>query len=230
MFDISWSELVLIGVVALVVIGPKELPGVLRTLGQWMRKVRGMAADFQNQFQEAMREAEMADLKQQVDDMAHDFKNFDPLSDVKKDVESMGRDVENSLQENPTQENPTQEKSTQENPNQENMTQENPTQENPTQENTTQENPTQENPTQENPTQEGPPQENLAVSGSQTEAAPTVAPANAPEAVPASSEPSQHQYPIPEASAGLHGEDVAAAATAPAAVETAKPGSGERSA
>ena len=70
MFDISWTEFLLIGIVALVVIGPKELPGVMRTLGQWTRKIRSMAADFQNQFQEAMREAEMADLKKQVDDMA----------------------------------------------------------------------------------------------------------------------------------------------------------------
>jgi sec-independent protein translocase protein TatB len=97
MFDISWTELLLIGVVALVVIGPKELPGVLRTLGQWMRKVRSMAGDFQNQFNEAMREAEMADLKKQVDDIATDFTNFDPLGDVKKDVEAMGKDFESSL-------------------------------------------------------------------------------------------------------------------------------------
>jgi sec-independent protein translocase protein TatB len=74
MFDISWTEFLLIGVVALVVIGPKELPGVMRTLGQWSRKVRGMASDFQNQFQEAMREAEMADLKKDVDDMASSIK------------------------------------------------------------------------------------------------------------------------------------------------------------
>jgi sec-independent protein translocase protein TatB len=97
MFDISWTEFLLIGVVALIVIGPKELPGVLRTLGQYTRKVRGMAADFQNQFQEAMREAEMADLKKQVDDMAQDFKGFDPLKDVRADVESMGKDIERSL-------------------------------------------------------------------------------------------------------------------------------------
>ena len=71
MFDISWTEFLLIGVVALIVIGPKELPAVLRTLGQWTRRVRSMAADFQGQFQEAMREAEMADLKKQVDDIAH---------------------------------------------------------------------------------------------------------------------------------------------------------------
>jgi sec-independent protein translocase protein TatB len=97
MFDISWTEFLLIGVVALVVIGPKELPGVLRTLGQWTRKVRGMANDFQNQFQEAMREAEMADLKKQVDDMAHGFKDFDPLKGVRDDVEAMGKDIEHSL-------------------------------------------------------------------------------------------------------------------------------------
>ena len=67
MFDIAWGELVVIGVVALVVIGPKELPGVLRAVGQWTVKIRRMASEFQSQFQEAMREAEMADLKKEVD-------------------------------------------------------------------------------------------------------------------------------------------------------------------
>ena len=101
MFDISWTEFLLIGVVALVVIGPKELPGVLRTLGQYTRKVRSMAADFQNQFQEAMREAEMADLKKQVDDMAKDIKEFDPLKGVREDLESAGKDIQRSLEEKP---------------------------------------------------------------------------------------------------------------------------------
>ena len=94
MFDISWTEFLLIGVVALIFIGPKELPAVLRTLGQWTRRIRSMAADFQGQFQEAMREAEMADLKKQVDDMAHDIKNYDPLKGVRTDVESIGKDIE----------------------------------------------------------------------------------------------------------------------------------------
>jgi sec-independent protein translocase protein TatB len=101
MFDISWSEFLLIGVVALIVIGPKELPGVLRTLGQYTRKVRSMAADFQNQFQEAMREAEMTDLKKQVDDLAQDVKNFDPLKDVRSDLEATGKDIERSLEAKP---------------------------------------------------------------------------------------------------------------------------------
>jgi sec-independent protein translocase protein TatB len=94
MFDISWTEFLLIGVVALIVIGPKELPAVMRGLGQWTRKIRSLAADFQNQFHEAMREAEMADLKKQVDDVAQDIKEYDPLKDVRADVEAIGKDLD----------------------------------------------------------------------------------------------------------------------------------------
>ena len=97
MFDISWTEFLLIGVVALVVIGPKELPGVMRTLGQWTRKVRSMASEFQGQFHEAMREAEMSDLKKTVDDMARDVTDIDPLKSVREDVESVGKDLHTSL-------------------------------------------------------------------------------------------------------------------------------------
>jgi len=90
MFDIGWSELLLIGIVALIAIGPKELPGALRTLGQWMAKVRRMASEFQNQFHEAMREAELADLKKEVDEMAtkaQSYAHFDPIEDVRRDLE-----------------------------------------------------------------------------------------------------------------------------------------------
>ena len=97
MFDISWTEFLLIGIVALIVIGPKELPAVMRSLGQWTRKIRSMAADFQNQFHEAMREAEMADLKKQVDEVASDIKSYDPLKDVRADVESIGKDLDESV-------------------------------------------------------------------------------------------------------------------------------------
>src|SRR5271163_4795369 len=69
MFDIGWSEYAVIAVVALIVIGPKELPGVMRMVGQWVGKARKMAGEFQGQFREAMREAEMADLKKSFDDI-----------------------------------------------------------------------------------------------------------------------------------------------------------------
>ena len=90
MFDIGWGELLLIGIVALIAIGPKELPGALRTLGQWMGKVRRMASEFQNQFHEAMREAELADLKKEVDEMAtkaQSYAHFDPVDDIRRDLE-----------------------------------------------------------------------------------------------------------------------------------------------
>jgi sec-independent protein translocase protein TatB len=89
MFDIGWSELVVIGVVALIAIGPKELPGVLRMVGQWMGKARKMAAEFRGQFDEAMREAEMADLKKTFDDVrdaARDLTSNNVMTSLQKDV------------------------------------------------------------------------------------------------------------------------------------------------
>jgi sec-independent protein translocase protein TatB len=89
MFDIGWSELVVIAVVALIAIGPKELPGVLRMVGQWMGKARKMAAEFQGQFQEAMREAEMADLKKSFDEVreaASGFTSGNLMTSLQKDV------------------------------------------------------------------------------------------------------------------------------------------------
>jgi sec-independent protein translocase protein TatB len=89
MFDIGWSELVVIAVVALIAIGPKELPGVLRMVGQWMGKARKMASEFQGQFQEAMREAEMADLKKSFDevkDVATGLASGNVMTALQKDV------------------------------------------------------------------------------------------------------------------------------------------------
>src|SRR6202045_3899666 len=89
MFDIGWSEFALIAVVALIAIGPKELPGVMRMVGQWMGKARKMAAEFQGQFQEAMREAEMADLKKSFDEVkeaASGFTSGNLMTSLTKDV------------------------------------------------------------------------------------------------------------------------------------------------
>jgi sec-independent protein translocase protein TatB len=92
MFDLGWGKIIIIAVIALVVIGPKELPAVLRTVGQWMGKIRRMAAEFQGQFQEAMREAEMADLKKSIDAITDATRGIgsglDPISSVSKDIES----------------------------------------------------------------------------------------------------------------------------------------------
>jgi sec-independent protein translocase protein TatB len=69
MFDIGWSEMLVVGAVALVVIGPKDLPAALRQAGKWMGAVRRMAADFQGHVNEAMREAELDELRREVNNL-----------------------------------------------------------------------------------------------------------------------------------------------------------------
>ncbi|HEU0017120.1 MAG TPA: Sec-independent protein translocase protein TatB [Methyloceanibacter sp.] len=68
MFDIGWSELLVIGVVAIVVVGPKELPRLMRTFGQYTGKLRAMASDFQRQFEEAVRDSEIDEVRKAMQD------------------------------------------------------------------------------------------------------------------------------------------------------------------
>jgi sec-independent protein translocase protein TatB len=75
MFDIGASELLVVGVVALVVIGPKELPGVLRTVGKTIANIRKMAGEFQTQFSDAMREAEMEETRKKVSELGDSVKS-----------------------------------------------------------------------------------------------------------------------------------------------------------
>jgi sec-independent protein translocase protein TatB len=95
MFGIGWSEFVVIGVVALIAIGPKELPTVLRTVGFWVGKIRRMANEFQGQFQEALREAEMADVRKELEEIgaqATDIKFDDPVAEANKEIASAFED------------------------------------------------------------------------------------------------------------------------------------------
>jgi sec-independent protein translocase protein TatB len=67
MFDITSSKLLILGIVALLVIGPKDLPALLRTIGKYMGIIKRHAADFRAQFDDAMRESELAELKKEVE-------------------------------------------------------------------------------------------------------------------------------------------------------------------
>lgn len=93
MFDLDISKMIIVGIVALAVIPPKDLPRVMRTVGQTVGKMRRMAAEFQGQFMEAMREVEReADLDsvkkefQAISDQAKIDTSFDPVSMVRDDV------------------------------------------------------------------------------------------------------------------------------------------------
>ena len=87
MFDFSSGELLVIAAAALILIKPKDLPGVLRAVGHWTGKIRRMAGEFQDQFREAMREAEMADLKKDIDEATSKVANIDPFADLKEAAE-----------------------------------------------------------------------------------------------------------------------------------------------
>ncbi len=67
MFDIGWSEILVVLVVALVVVGPKDLPRLMRTLGRWVRKARGMADQFRASFDEMARESELDELRNEIE-------------------------------------------------------------------------------------------------------------------------------------------------------------------
>jgi sec-independent protein translocase protein TatB len=90
MLDMSWGEVMVIGAVALIVIGPKDLPRALRTVGQMTGKLRRMAAEFQGQFNEAMREAELDEVKQQLqgmnDSMSSMNKGFNPIQTIRDEI------------------------------------------------------------------------------------------------------------------------------------------------
>jgi len=101
MFDIGWSELVVIAVVALVVIGPKELPATLRTIGKMTARARKMAGEFRSQFDEAMREAELNDVRQTI----ADAQKLNPVNSLRAAMDpfrQMGNDIKADLQRSTT--------------------------------------------------------------------------------------------------------------------------------
>jgi len=77
MLDIGWTELLVIGLLALLVVGPKELPGLLRTIGQYVGKAKSVAREFQRSMEDAAREADLGDLTQ--------------LKDAKRELDNLTR-------------------------------------------------------------------------------------------------------------------------------------------
>ncbi len=116
MFDFDASKLIVIGIAALILIGPKDLPRVLRQVGQFIGKMRRMAGEFQQQFSDAMRESELQELKKDMEKMAEDAKvdvNYDAFHDAEREIrESLEKKPEASTAQagkpaiqNPTPEN-----------------------------------------------------------------------------------------------------------------------------
>ncbi len=92
MFDIAWTELLLIGALALIVVGPKDLPVLVRNLGRWVAKLRGLADDFKRGMDDAAREAELDDLRK-IGDVGRDIRR-----DVQRDFDAVGADAKRLIE------------------------------------------------------------------------------------------------------------------------------------
>jgi sec-independent protein translocase protein TatB len=93
MFDLSWTELLVIAAVAIIVVGPKDLPRALRAVGRWTGKAKRMARDFRRQFDEALREAELDAIKKEVESVGR----IDPVADMRKEVREIEAGLKSGL-------------------------------------------------------------------------------------------------------------------------------------
>jgi sec-independent protein translocase protein TatB len=75
MFDIGWTEIAIIAVVALVVVGPKDLPGVIRSVGRWSGKARKVTRDFQRNFETMAEETELAEVRREIAEANRELTN-----------------------------------------------------------------------------------------------------------------------------------------------------------
>src|SRR5476651_734387 len=101
MFRIDSPELLVIAIVALVVIGPKELPGLLKTWGKWMSQMRGMASEFRGHVDEMVRQSELDEVKKQLTDATGgvDLKSLDPTKQIRETIQEGMAEGEKALAE-----------------------------------------------------------------------------------------------------------------------------------
>ena len=100
MFDLTSSKLLILGIVALIVVGPKELPFLLRTIGKYVGMIRRQANEFRAQFDEAMREAELDSIKKDLEAVARDTENTikSAQTSFEHDINATTRELDQSLQ------------------------------------------------------------------------------------------------------------------------------------
>ena len=95
MFDFfSWSHILIMLVVALVVVGPKDLPRLMNMAGKWAGKARAMAAEFRRSFDEMARESELAELRKEIDNL----KKNNPVSDLTNSMAGVQAEVSSSME------------------------------------------------------------------------------------------------------------------------------------
>lgn len=97
MFEVGWSELLVIAIVAIIVVGPRELPGMLRTFGKYAGQMRRMAGDFQRQFNEALKEADLDEVRKGIESV----RSVNPLNQMKDSLNPLkaaGEDLRKAIE------------------------------------------------------------------------------------------------------------------------------------
>jgi sec-independent protein translocase protein TatB len=97
MFDIGWPELLVVAIVLIIVVGPKDLPPMLRAFGRTTTKLRAMASEFRGQFDDALREAELDDVKKTFDD-ARKLNPMQSIRDAVNPLKDTARDIRSDLE------------------------------------------------------------------------------------------------------------------------------------
>ncbi|OCP00950.1 MULTISPECIES: Sec-independent protein translocase protein TatB [unclassified Ensifer] len=105
MLDIGWTELVVIAIVLIVVVGPKDLPPMLRAFGRMTAKLRGMASEFRHQFDEALREADLDEVRKTISD-AQSLNPANALREAINPLRQMGNEIKSDLQKAATPDRP----------------------------------------------------------------------------------------------------------------------------
>src|SRR5580765_2033147 len=96
MFDVGWSEILVIALILIIVVGPKDLPPMLRTFGRMASRLRGMANEFKGQFDEALREADLDDVRKGLSEV-NKLNPTNTLRDAMNPIRKLSEDIKSDL-------------------------------------------------------------------------------------------------------------------------------------
>ncbi|MGI9385986.1 MAG: Sec-independent protein translocase protein TatB [Methyloligellaceae bacterium] len=106
MFDIGWSELLIIAAVAIIVVGPKDLPRMLRSLGKTVGQMKRMAGEFRSQFDDAIRDSELDDIRSSINELHDNNPLTDIVDPLREEIDEVNRMAKEPMTDNTKDKSP----------------------------------------------------------------------------------------------------------------------------